>query len=62
MAARVGSGVTLKASGLAAGSNVNVLASGKNQTILVTVAGSAAGGSAIAGTIPVVISQSKFIT
>ncbi|MGN0184806.1 MAG: beta strand repeat-containing protein, partial [Aristaeellaceae bacterium] len=62
VAARVGSGVTLKASGLAAGSNVNVLASGRSQTILLTAAGSATTGSAIAGTIPVVISQSKIIT
>ena len=60
--ARVGSGVKLLASDTAADRNVSVLASGSNQTILVTVAGAATGDTALAGTVPVVISQSKITT
>ena len=51
--ATVITGVTMDASG-----NVRVLASGSNQTILATVAGVTGVKGAIAGTIPVVVSQS----
>ena len=58
VAARVGTGTTLTAGG-----NVNVMAGGRNQIVLVTFGGTLSSNSpTIAGTIPVVISQSEFIT
>jgi hypothetical protein len=57
----IGKNARLIAQNVATGRNVVILAQGKDQTILVTIAGAAASGAGIAGTVTVVVGTTEIV-